>query len=143
MPTKLLDLSDLTEDRLEVVLPIRGENGEVSNKKFTINDPSVATVMVAEKLKQELDAHEKSAGERTISQHKEFLQQQVYEILRIDNEITMEQVKHLPLKALMRLNTWMTEYINSIFLEDSPKNSTSEPSKTSEGQEENTSQTAS
>lgn len=140
MPQKFLDLSDITEEQMELVLPVKNADGTKGKKTFIIKDPSVASVMVAEKLKDDLDARKaqlaKGGEEQGLSEHKDFLQRQVFLLLQVDNEVTLEQIRDLPFRAVLRINNWMTEYLNGVFLGDSPKSSTSEALPNSEKPEE-------
>src|SRR3990170_358952 len=102
MPTKYLDLTDLREESLEVTLSFQKDGVEVE-RKMLIKDPSVSTMLVAEKLQQDV---EKSQKTKDIDSMRKSLQEQVYELLRIDNEVTLEEIETLPFAVLIKLSNW-------------------------------------
>ena len=136
MPTKYLDLTDLREESPEVTLSFQKDGVEVE-RKMLIKDPSVSTMLVAEKLQQDV---EKSQKTKDIDSMRKSLQEQVYELLRIDNEVTLEEIETLPFAVLIKLSNWVSDHIKGVFLEGSPKRSTSVSSESKTDEKESKSE---
>lgn len=133
MPTKYLDLTDLREESIDMTLPFKTAEGNDNPRRVTIKDPSVSVMLVAERLQADV---EKAKGTKDIAAMRKSLQEQVYELLRIDNEVTEAEVATLPFGVLVKISTYVTDHIKGVFLEDSPKPNTSGSSESkTEGKE--------
>jgi len=135
MPQKTFDLSDLVDESVSFILPIKNENGEIEKKTFVIKDLSVDTVLAVQKADDDLSKIE-GKDTKSIAYKKELIQRRIYEILSVDNQITFEQVQELPFRTLIKIQDYVQKEIDSIFLGDSPKSNTKEQSKSNEQKQE-------
>jgi uncharacterized 2Fe-2S/4Fe-4S cluster protein (DUF4445 family) len=125
-----------------MTLPFKDAAGNDAPRRVIIKDPSVSVMLVAERLQGEV---EKAKAVKDIAAMRESLKEQVYELLRIDNEVTVADIATLPFGVLVKVSTYVTDHIKGVFLEGSPKPSTSvsSESKTDEKASQNESITPS
>ena len=124
MPTKYLDLTDLQEEPLEVVLPFIVD-GKPAPRRMKIKDPSVSAMLVAEKMQTDIEV---AKTKKDINSMRESLQNQVFELLCVDNEVTLVEVQSLSFAVLLKVSNWVTEHIKGVFLGGSQKPNTSDSS---------------